>query len=188
MITLKKIALSVASVAVLASTLLAPMMSQAADISDNRYVLKTAFQGEGKCLEGNRFAPNSTLQGGAFMHDCLPFSGQVFKFEQSERPGLFLLKTDFMGDNYCLEGNRFDPSSTLKGAAFMARCTTPASGQLWWIEPFGHDYVLLKTLFQGKHKCLEGNRFDPSSTLSGAAFMANCDRPASGQLWKIEQL
>ncbi|MFW7381718.1 MAG: hypothetical protein ACOH5I_23115 [Oligoflexus sp.] len=159
----------------------------AADNDDRRYLLKTAFLGEEFCLEGNRFSPDSTLEGAAFMSSCRPFSGQIFKIEKANVPGYFLLKTDFLGDAYCLEGNAFSPDSTLNGAAFMAPCDRPATGQLWRFDRQRRGYVLLKTLFQGDGNCLEGNRFAPTSTLGGAAFMAPCDRPASGQLWKLEK-
>jgi hypothetical protein len=159
----------------------------AADANDKRYLLKTAFLGEKFCLEGNRFSPNSTLEGASFMNTCQPFSGQIFKIEKANISGYFLLKTEFLGDGFCLEGNAFSPDSTLKGAAFMAPCDQPATGQMWRFERQSGGYVLLKTLFQGDGKCLEGNRFAPDSTLGGAAFMAPCDRPATGQLWKLEK-
>ncbi|MFT4924121.1 MAG: hypothetical protein ACI8WB_000199 [Phenylobacterium sp.] len=159
-----------------------------ADISEGQYLLKTAYQGEDNCLDGNRFAPESTLGGSAFMSSCIEFAGQLFNIEAAQKPGFFLLKTDFMGDDYCLHGNRVSPNATLRGAAFMAPCYQSTSGQLWWMEPYGDGYVLLKTLHRGQAKCLEGNNFDANATLSGAAFMASCDDPADGQLWKLEQL
>jgi outer membrane protein OmpA-like peptidoglycan-associated protein len=91
--------------------------------------LKTQFQGDNKCLEGNRFAPDATLQGAAFMDDCQNVSGQLWK-AVPEANGYFRLKTQFQGDNKCLEGNRFAPDATLKGAAFMDDCQN-VSGQLW---------------------------------------------------------
>ncbi|SMF82265.1 hypothetical protein [Pseudobacteriovorax antillogorgiicola] len=160
--------------------------AQAQIDTEERYLLKTLFRGDGECLEGNRFASSSTLGGAAFMSECRPFSGQIFRFEESGLDGYYLLKTEFLGDDFCLEGNEFAPSSTLKGAAFMAPCDRPATGQLWRIESHSSGYKLLKTLFQGNDKCLEGNRFASSSTLGGAAFMASCQRPATGQLWRFE--
>lgn len=35
-----------------------------------------------ECLEGNEFAPTSTLQGAAFLAGCKPFTGQMFYAEE----------------------------------------------------------------------------------------------------------
>lgn len=88
--------------------------------------------------------------------------------------------------NECLEGNKFSSGSTLGGSAFMAPCTTPASGQLWKFISLGNGLYRMTTLFlEGQGKCFEGNKFAPTSTLKGAAFMDNC-RNVSGQIWKIQ--
>ena len=48
---------------------------------DGYYRLKTQFQGDGKCLEGNQAA--STVKGGAaFMDSCQNVSGQLWKIEK----------------------------------------------------------------------------------------------------------
>ena len=94
------------------------------------FKLQTMFQeADNKCFEGNRFAADATLQGGAFMDDCQNVSGQMWT-AVPEGNGFFRLKTQFQGDNKCLEGNRFAPDATLKGAAFMDDCQN-VSGQLW---------------------------------------------------------
>ncbi len=86
----------------------------------------------------------------------------------------------------CLEGNRFSPSSTLSGAAFMAPCTPVHTGQMWKFIPQGNGYYKMTTRFLEKeNKCFEGNRFASTSTLKGAAFMDNCQN-VSGQFWKIK--
>ena len=102
---------------------------QIQDQGDGWYRLKTLFQGEGKCLEGNRFAPDATLRGGAFMDTCQNVSGQLWKLEP-QGDGWYKMKTMFQGDGKCLEGNRFAPDATLGGAAFMDNCQN-VSGQLW---------------------------------------------------------
>lgn len=150
------------------------------------YRLQTMFQApEDKCFEGNRLAPESVLGGAAFMDTCQDVSGQIWKIE-SQGNGWYRLKTLFQGDGKCLEGNRFDPGSPLRGAAFMDSCQN-VSGQLWQIVPNGDGWVRLKTQFQGAGKCLEGNRFSPDSTLGGGAFMDNCQN-VSGQLWKFTRV
>jgi len=120
---------------------------------------------------------------------CLAFGfvGGLSTSEASaqEFSGYYKLQTMFQApDNKCLEGNKFAATSTLKGAAFMDACQN-VSGQLWKFVPAGNGYYRLKTLFQEpENKCLEGNKFSPSSTLGGAAFMDTCQN-VSGQLWKI---
>ncbi|MCK9554089.1 hypothetical protein [Aquamicrobium sp.] len=47
--------------------------------SNGYFRLKTMFQGEQKCLEGNRLAPDAALRGAAFMNDCQNASGQLWK-------------------------------------------------------------------------------------------------------------
>ncbi|WP_323771521.1 RICIN domain-containing protein [Antarctobacter sp.] len=147
------------------------------------YRLQTMFQApENKCFEGNRYSPDSTLGGAAFMDTCQNVTGQMWKI-QSQGNGWYRLKTIFQGEGKCLEGNRYAPESTLGGAAFMDNCQN-VSGQLWKIESQGDGWYRLKTQFQGEGKCLEGNRYSPESTLGGAAFMDNCQN-VSGQLWKF---
>ncbi|CAN0012770.1 unnamed protein product [Chrysoparadoxa australica] len=149
------------------------------------YRLQTMFQApENKCFEGNRFSPESTLGGGAFMDTCQNVTGQLWKIE-AQGGGWFRLKTLFQGDGKCLEGNRFSPDATLGGAAYMDNCQN-VSGQFWALQPQGDGWYRLKTQFQGEGKCLEGNRFSPDSTLGGAAYMDNCQN-VSGQLWKLVQ-
>ncbi len=152
------------------------------------YKLTTMFlEGENKCLEGNKFAPNSTLKGAAFMDNCQNVSGQLWKLVPAGN-GYFRMKTQFLEkENKCLEGNKFAPNSTLKGAAFMDNCQN-VSGQLWKLVPARNGYFRLQTMFLEKeNKCLEGNKFAPSSTLKGAAFMDNCQN-VSGQLWKFKSI
>ena len=99
------------------------------------YKMKTVFQGDGKCLEGNRFAATSTLRGAAFMDNCQNVSGQLWKIVDRGN-GYFTLTTMFReSSGECLEGNRFAPTSTLEGAAFMSTCR-PFTGQLFKAEKF----------------------------------------------------
>jgi len=149
------------------------------------FKLQTMFQApEGKCFEGNRFHPSSTLGGAAFMDDCQNVSGQLWKFEPAG-DGYYRMKTMFQEpEGKCFEGNRYAPESTLGGAAFMDDCQN-VSGQLWRVIPDEGSYVRLTTMFQeGEDKCLEGNRYAPGSTLGGAAFMDDCQN-VSGQLWLL---
>lgn len=152
------------------------------------FKMKTQFlEPENKCLEGNRVAAGSTLGGASFMNTCANQTGQFWKLKPvTNQSGYFWLQTQFEGDNKCLEGNKLDPSSYLKGAAFMNDCGFQ-TGQFWKFEKQGNGYYHLKTMFQGDSKCLEGNKLAPGSTLDGAAFMADCQN-VSGQLWKLEDL
>lgn len=132
------------------------------------YKLKTHFQGDAKCLEGNRVHPSSTLSGAAFMDNCQDVSGQMWKFEPvAGSPGYYRMKTLFQGNNKCFEGNRLSATSTLKGAAFMDDCQN-VSSQLWKIRPFAGSttWLTLTTMFrESANECLEGNKFSPASTL-----------------------
>ncbi len=96
------------------------------------YRLQTMFlENEGKCLEGNRLAEDSTLGGAAFMDDCQSVSGQLWRLVESEAAGYYRLQTKFLeNENKCLEGNRLADWATLGGAAFMDDCQD-VSGQLW---------------------------------------------------------
>ena len=49
---------------------------------DGYFRLKTLFQGENKCLEGNRLSSSSMLGGAAFMDDCQNVTGQLWKVEK----------------------------------------------------------------------------------------------------------
>ena len=149
------------------------------------YKFQTQFlEKENKCLEGNKVAEGSTLEGAAFMDNCQNVTGQTWKFVPAS-DGYYRLQTQFLEkENKCLEGNKFDPSSTLKGAAFMDNCQN-VTGQMWKPVDAGNGYYRLQTQFLEKeNKCLEGNKFDPSSTLKGAAFMDNCQN-VTGQMWKF---
>ena len=92
--------------------------------------LKTMFQGDYKCLEGNE-AGSEVHGGNAFMDDCQDASGQIWYSEDSGDGVHFLLKTEFLTDSACLEGNQSD-STYQDGAAFMNTCSSPSTGQLWY--------------------------------------------------------
>ena len=103
--------------------------------AENGYFkLTTMFlEDRGKCLEGNRFAPESVLSGAAFMDNCQNVTGQLWKMIPAEN-GYFRLTTLYLeGQNKCLEGNRLASESVLGGAAFMDDCQN-VTGQLWTIE------------------------------------------------------
>ena len=96
--------------------------------------------------------------------------------------GVYTLQTLFLESrNLCLEGN--DPDSeSVAGAAFMADCSSPASGQMWKLTSAGDGYYTLQTLFlEERNLCLEGAGGPDGSP----AFMADCSNPATGQLWKL---
>lgn len=103
--------------------------------------------------------------------------------------GPYTLKTDFLGDYVCLEGN--DPMSLNNGGnAFMSNCQPPAAGQLWQFIPImGTPYHQMQTLFLGSMKCLDAMALDVDGQLlhGGAAFMNDCDMNAPGQQWAINK-
>ncbi|EKU99354.1 hypothetical protein Lepto7375DRAFT_1381 [Leptolyngbya sp. PCC 7375] len=182
----KKI-LTVAAISLGATSIALSVSKNAADAQVGYFKLTTMFlEDEGKCLEGNRLAPESVLEGAAFMDDCQNVSGQFWKIIPADG-GYFKLTTMFLEDEgKCLEGNRLAPDSVLGGAAFMDTCQN-VSGQLWKKIPVGDGYFRLTTMFlEDQNKCLEGNRLAPESVLEGGAFMDDCQN-VSGQLWRIEE-
>lgn len=172
-------------IALTTATLLSSTNVSANEFSRYQKLTTMFLENENKCLEGNRVAPGSTLDGAAFMDRCQNVSGQSWKLIPVN-DGYFKLTTQFLeSENMCLEGNKFDPSSTLKGAAFMDTCQN-VTGQLWKKIPAENGYFKLTTKFlENENKCLEGNKVAPSSTLGGAAFMDDC-QSVSGQLWKFK--
>ncbi len=169
----------------LAAALFAATSTASAQNPQGWYKLQTMFlEPQNKCLEGNKFASNSTLGGAAFMDTCQRVSGQLWKFEPAQN-GYYRMKTMFQEpEGKCFEGNKFASGSTLGGAAFMDNCQN-VSGQFWKLVPAGNGYYRLQTMFlEPENKCLEGNRVAPGSTLGGAAFMDTC-QDVSGQFWKL---
>ncbi|MEM7727105.1 MAG: CVNH domain-containing protein [Cyanobacteria bacterium P01_A01_bin.45] len=174
----------VATSAIFSSTLNQAIASQPE--ANRFYTLTTRFlEKENKCLEGNKLARGSTLNGAAFMDNCQNVTGQHWKFVPAGND-YFRLQTKFLEkDNKCLEGNKLARGSTLNGAAFMDNCQN-VTGQLWKLVPAGNGYFRLQTKFLEKeNKCLEGNKVARGSTLNGAAFMDNCQN-VTGQLWKFK--
>jgi len=112
----------------------APMAAQAQNL-DGWFKLQTMFQApEGKCFEGNRFAPDATLGGAAFMDNCQNVSGQLWKFEDAGN-GYYRMKTMFQEpEGKCFESNKVAAGATLGGASFMDNCQN-VSGQLWQLIP-----------------------------------------------------
>ena len=113
------------------------------------------------------------------MDRCQDVTGQSWSFEPVEG-GFYRLRTQFQGQEMCLEGNEAG-SSAHGGAAFMDRCQN-VSGQLWRLVPEGNG-VRLRTAFRGDGECLEGNQAS-SSVHGGAAFMDRCQN-VTGQLWEL---
>ncbi len=97
--------------------------------------------------------------------------------------GTYVLTTEFLGRNACLEGN--DPvSPEHNGNAFMNGYIV-ATGQQWQFVPIaGGSRYHLKTVFLGTSMCLDANS-DPNGPHGGSAFMNNCDVNAAGQRWTV---
>lgn len=100
------------------------------------YRLKTmSLEDEGYCLEGNKIGPDSTLGGATFQDRCQDVSGQFWKVVPTKQNGYYRLQTMFLeNENYCLEGNKIGPNSTLGGATFQDQCQD-VSGQYWKFVP-----------------------------------------------------
>lgn len=159
------------------------------------YKLRTELQGDGKCLESNQVtAPTASLrastregvvfQGASFMDNCQNVTGQAWKFVTADVAGNYRLKSQFQGDDKCLEVEKPDPDAVLGGAAFMAACGDVDS-QIWELVPLadGSDYYKLQNRAQGG-MCLEGNRFDwGDKSQQHAAFLSDCSRGAADQRW-----
>ncbi|WP_373552327.1 RICIN domain-containing protein [Haliscomenobacter sp.] len=96
--------------------------------------------------------------------------------------GTYRMKTQFRGENECLEGNKVG-GSVRKGNSFMDQCQF-VTGQMWKVVDAGNGYYRLQTLFLGKDYSLEGNQA-ASPDMAGAVFM-NKTQNVTGQLWKIE--
>lgn len=98
---------------------------------DGYYTLRTKFLGKEKCLEGNQIA-GKVLGGAAFLDTCREVTGQQWKLVKAG-DNLFRMQTKFREkEGECLEGNRFAPTSVLKGAAFTDKCQN-VTGQLWYL-------------------------------------------------------
>ena len=97
------------------------------------YRMKSAFQGDDKCLEGNH--PDELYQGGAsFMADCQPNPDQLWRLVEAE--GWFHLETQAQGAGTCLSGN-YAEAPYKQGAAFMAECE-PFTSQIFHVTTLGH--------------------------------------------------
>ncbi len=156
--------------------------AQAPASAGGYYKLKTVFRGENECLEGNRVDGNSTLAGAAFQNTCKDVDGQAWSL--TKRPdGYYTLRTKFLGEQKCLEGNQI-AGKVLGGAAFLDTCRE-VTGQQWKLVKAGDNLFRLQTKFREKEgECLEGNRFAPTSVLKGAAFTDKCQN-VTGQLWYL---
>lgn len=152
-------------------------------VAGTYYVLQTVESVQAdRCLEGNRLAPTSTLEGAAFMDDCQDVSGQRWKFVDAEGGG-YRMQTMFReAANECLEDNGLDPGAPLQGAAYMDVCGN-SPGQLWSVVRVGDGRFHLKTADGGSTKCLDGNRVTQGATAGGGAFMNDCSPEAERQLW-----
>lgn len=99
--------------------------------------------------------------------------------------GTYTLKTEFLGEYVCLEGN--DPASAINsGNAFMDVCL-PATGQVWQFIPIaGTPYYQMQTQLFGATKCLDGDS-QAFPMHVGAAFMNDCNANAPGQNWSVQK-
>ncbi len=148
------------------------------------YHLTTKFvENDNLCLEGNKVAQGSSLNGAAFMAKRSMATGELWKFIPLGN-GYYRMTTRFLEQqDLYLEGNNVAAGASLGGAAFMAKWSN-ATGQMWKLIPDGKGYYWLTNKFlESQNKCLEGNKVAAGSSLGGAAFMA--PRTSTGQLWKL---
>ena len=154
------------------------MAAPAAAQNAGYFKLQTMFQEpENKCFEGNRFAPDAVLQGGAFMDDCQNVSGQSWT-AVPEGNGYFRLKTEFQGALKCLRAMvgprrccRVPPSWT------TARTYQGSCGGLFPIAM----HFWLKTQLRGDSKVSRGQH--PPDDAAGAAFMDTCQKVSGSGRW-----
>ena len=103
-------------------------------IDDEFSRLMSAFLYErGKCLEGNRLAPESLYSGAAFMNDCTGATGQAWRVAPVGQDQI-KLTTQFAEDQMlCLDGRAKADSVIIRGAVHMQGCATVDS-QIWTLE------------------------------------------------------
>ena len=111
----------------------------------------------------------------------------LFSCNLAQRPRLngkyYKLKTKFLSDEYCLNGNVLDHIAPLQGAAYMDKCQDSPS-QMWTFEKTDKvGWARLKTLSLVDSKCLVGKRYG-IGPLKGAAYMTDCDNTAN-QHWVL---
>ncbi|KAB7730350.1 hypothetical protein F5984_14430 [Rudanella paleaurantiibacter] len=149
------------------------------------YRLKTVFQGQEVCLEGNQ-ASAKTKKGLAFMDKKANSQGQFWTIEASDKSGYYILKNLFRGAGECLDITNANDASRPGLLAAQMRKAEKRTGQYWMIEPVGNDTYRLKTLYTGNNKCLEGNAAWTGAK-DGITFMDDC-KNVTGQLWKFERI
>ncbi len=133
--------------------------------ADETFRLQTEHHGARRCLESG----DGTQ--GIYMAQCGYYSGQIWEaVAVKEALGYYELKSEYQGEDRCLDGNDPD-SSVLSGAAFMAPCSD-SSSQRWRFVPDG-DAVLMQTEFHGGNECLDANRIGELDH-NGQGFMAAC--------------
>ena len=99
------------------------------------YRLKSSFQGDGKCLEGN--SRGGVKDGRAFMNDCQDVKGQLWRLDlvsSNNGDHLYRLRNMMQGNNASLEGNKPGEGAVYSGNAFMDK-TQDVSGQYWRLIP-----------------------------------------------------
>lgn len=99
------------------------------------YRLKSAFQGDRKCLECNG-SSSDVKNGAAFMDDCKNVSGQLWRLElvsSANGDHLYRLRSMLHGNDASLEGNRSNGDAEA-GNSFMD-ATQDVSGQYWRLVP-----------------------------------------------------
>lgn len=163
------------------------LMPTMLDITNGMYSLKTDFQGEYMCLEGNDAA--SLVHGGnAFMDICVPpSSGQLWQFTQIMGTPYHQMRTQFLGAMKCLDGYALDANNQPLhgGSAYMNDCDVNAPGQKWSISKTQSGHYLLQAPLVSSDLCLEGNAAD-SAVQDGSAFLDAC-QDVAGQRWVLAQ-
>lgn len=156
------------------------------DIATGTFTLKTDFQGEYICLEGND--PMSAIHNGnAFMDICLPTTGQSWQFVPIMGTPYHQLQMQLFGSMKCLDGYAVDADNQPLhgGASFMNDCDQNAPGQRWSAVKSTSGHYILRAPDVSPALCLEGNAAD-SPVQGGSAFLDKC-QDVTGQRWTFAQ-
>ena len=104
-------------------------------IDDDFSRMMSAFlYNRGKCLEGNRQAPESAYSGASFMNDCTGAAGQAWRVAPVGQDQIKLTNIFAEEQNLCLDGRAKSDAVIIRDAVHMQTCAQVDS-QIWTLEP-----------------------------------------------------
>lgn len=148
------------------------------DISTRHYYkLTTQFRGSNNCLDvynGGDYDNRTHLTG------CASFTGQNWRFQQSENPGYYRLSTEFRGSGMCLD---ITNGGRMNNQPMLVPCAN-YSGQFWKVSgPDSSGYYRLTTQFRGTNMCLDvfnGGQYNNMLQLTPCGGY-------TGQFWQLQR-